>query len=294
MKILISGGNGQLAYDCKNILSKNYEVISLSQMKMDITNLEEVERILYSLMPDIVLNCAAYTKVDACETEKNLSKRVNVYGPKNLAQVVEKLKSALVHLSTDYVFNGQKNPPQSYVETDKTDPICYYGKTKLEGELEIQKSTDRYVIIRTAWLYGIHRQNFLKTLLKNSLNNPQKEIKVVDDQFGSITWNYQLALQIEKIIEAKSRGIYHASAEGYSSWFEAAQYFLQKMDIPHKLKPCSTEDYPTPAHRPKNSIIENRRLKNEGINVMTHWKKDIDLFVSNFHDSLIKEATEAR
>ncbi len=170
MKILISGGNGQLAYDCKNILSKNYEVISLNQMKMDITSLEEVERILSSLMPDIVLNCAAYTKVDACETEKELSKKVNVDGPRNLAQVVEKLKSALVHLSTDYVFDGKKNPPQSYVGTDKTDPISYYGKTKLEGELEIQRTTDRYTIIRTAWAYGIHGHNFLKTMLRLSLN----------------------------------------------------------------------------------------------------------------------------
>jgi len=326
MKILISGGNGQLAYDCKNILSKKYEVISLSSMKMNIANPEEVERNLTDFMPDIVLNCAAYTKVDACETEKELAKKVNVDGPRNLAQVVEKLKSALVHISTDYVFNGQKNPPQGYVETDKPDPISYYGKTKLEGELEIQRATNRYAIIRTAWLYSIHGHNFLKTMLKLSLNNPQKDIKrrgaatkrscrsgeltkktcsknkllqsnsirVVNDQFGSITWSYRLALQIEKIIDAKGRGIYHATAEGYSSWFEAAKYFLKKINIPHRLIPCSTEEYPTPACRPKNSILGNRRLKKEGINVMVHWKNDIDLFVSKFHDRLIKEATEAR
>lgn len=292
MKILISGGNGQLAYDCNNILRKKNEVLSLGSKEMDITNFKQVESILNLARPDIILNCAAYTKVDACESEKSLASKVNTDGPGNLAKVIDKLGGKLFHISTDYVFNGKKIPPECYIENDKTDPYSYYGKTKLEGERIIKKITDRYVIIRTAWLYGIHGHNFLKTILKLSINNPQKEIKVVNDQFGSVTWTFRLALQIEKLIESNSRGTYHVVSKGHGTWFEVAKYFLGKMDVPNKLIPCTTEEYPTPAYRPKNSILENQRLQKEAINIMPCWKDDIDLFVSKFRDHLRNEVTE--
>lgn len=294
MKILISGGKGQLAYDCDQILRKKHEVISMSLKEMDITSFEQVEDIIDNVKPDILLNCAAYTKVDACETNKELAWKVNVTGPENLAKVIEKLGGKLIHFSSDYVFNGKKKLSESYMENDHPEPSSYYGKTKLESERVIKKITERYIIVRTAWLYGISGQNFLKTMLKQSLNNPQEQIKVVNDQFGSVTWSYRLVLQIEKIIEVNGKGTYHATAERSGTWFEVAEYFLQKMKIPHKIIPCTTQEYPTLACRPANSILENQRLKKEGINLMIHWKSDIDLFVSDFRDHLIKEAQEAK
>ncbi len=294
MKILITGGDGQLAFDCNEILKKKHEVLSHSHKEMDISDFEQTESIINVFNPDIILNCAAYTKVDACETEKDLAWEVNVIGPKNLAEISEKLGCKIIHISTDYVFNGKKTPPEYYVEDDRPNPLTYYGNTKLAGEIAIQKATNSYAIIRTAWLYGFRGHNFLKTILKLCLINPPKGVKVVNDQFGSITWTYKLALQIEKIIETDGQGTYHATSEGYSTWFEAAEYFLKKMEIQHKLIPCSTEEYPTPASRPENSILENQRLKQEEINVMDHWKKGIDMFVSEYGEGLINEVTEEK
>lgn len=294
MKILITGGNGQLAYDCTEILKKNHEVFSFSSKELNIANIEQVEESLKSIMPDVVLNCAAFTKVDACEREKELARKVNTEGPKNLAQCIERIGSKLIHISTDYVFNGKKKIPEPYAENDNPDPVSCYGKTKLGGEREIQKNTDRYAIVRTAWLYSIHGKNFLKTMLKLALNNPLKEIKVVNDQFGSPTWSFRLAKQIEKIIEINGQGIYHATSEGCCTWFEVAEYFFQKMQIPYKITPCSSKEYPTPAIRPANSILENQRLKKDGIDLMPHWQSDIDRFVLTFREQLIKEASEDR
>lgn len=292
MKILITGGNGQLAYDCCKILNQKHQVLSPASKELDITIIEQVKNIIQRFQPDIVLNCAAYTKVDACETMKELARKVNVEGPVNLSQSIEKTGARLIHTSTDYVFNGNKKVPEGYREDDRTDPASYYGKTKLEGELVIRKTTNRFAIVRTAWLYGILRQNFLKTMLKLTYNNPHKEFKVVNDQFGSPTWTYSLALQINKIIEVEGQGTYHATSEGFCTWFETAEYFLQKMQIPHKLTPCTSKEYPTPASRPANSILENKRLKEDGINLMPHWKTDIDKFVSTCREQLLKEVAE--
>tara|TARA_B100000959_G_scaffold135311_1_gene142146 strand:- start:43 stop:930 length:888 start_codon:yes stop_codon:yes gene_type:complete len=292
MKILITGGNGQLAFDCNEILKKKHEVLSRNHKEMDISDFKQTESIISICNPDIILNCAAHTKVDDCETEKDLAREVNAIGPKNLAEISEKLDCKIIQISTDYVFNGKKNLPAYYVEDDSPDPLTYYGSTKLDGELAIQKATNSYAIIRTAWLYGLGGHNFLKTILKLCLKNPPKGVKVVNDQFGSITWTFKLALQIEKIIETDGQGIYHATSEGYSTWFEAAEYFLKKMEIQHKLIPCITEEYPTPASRPANSILENKRLKQEGINLMSNWENDLEQFVSKFRERLIRDATE--
>lgn len=179
--------------------------------------------------------------------------------------------------------------PEPYVETDVPNPLSYYGITKLEGEKAIKWTTDQYITIRTAWLYGISGHNFLKTMLKLSLRSSDNKIQVVNDQFGSPTWTYRLALQIEKLIETNYRGIFHATAKGYCTWYELAVYFLKKMDVPHTIIPCTTEEYPTPTARPMNSILENRNLKEKGMNIMANWKSDVDKFVLNFREVLLKE-----
>jgi len=292
MKILICGGTGQLGSDCANVLQKKHEVMALNSRDLNITNPFEVEEAMRRLSPSIILNCAAYTNVDACETERETAWKVNVEGPKNLAFAVKKHGRRLIHISTDYVFNGKKKSPDTYVEDDMTEPLSYYGRTKLESEEVVRKATDHHVILRTAWLYGVNGHNFLKTMLKLALKNPEREIKVVNDQFGSPTWSYRLALQIDKLIEAGCRGTYHATSEGYCTWHELANRFLEEMGVPHSIVPCTTEEYPTAAKRPTNSILENRYLKKNNINIMPHWKDDMDQFVYTFKEHLISEAKE--
>lgn len=290
MKVLICGKSGQLGTDCQQAFGQKIEVIAPDEKEFDITNSEAVERIALSVSPDVILNCAAYTMVDACETERELAWNINVKGPENLARAADRCGARIIHISSDYVFDGKKRVPEPYAEGDATGPLSYYGITKLESELAVRKMTDKHIIIRTAWVYGINGRNFLKTMLRLSVNNPEKALKVVNDQYGSPTWSYRLAEQIGKLIEVNAMGTYHASSEGYCTWYELAKYFLEKMDVKHKIFPCSTDEYPTPAARPKNSILENSRLKKEKINLMRDWRKEVDTFVINFKERLIKEA----
>ncbi|MCD6198199.1 MAG: dTDP-4-dehydrorhamnose reductase [Deltaproteobacteria bacterium] len=293
MKILICGGDGQLGSDCVQVFQQAHEVFALTLNELDITSSSDVDKVIGKCVPDIILNCAAYTAVDACETEREPAWKVNVEGPKNLASWVAKYGGLLIHISSDYVFDGRKKPPEPYVEDDEPNPLSYYGSTKLEGEVAVMQATDQYIILRTAWLYGIHGRNFLKTILKVALTNPDKKLKVVNDQFGSPTWSYRLALQIAELIEKNCRGTYHATAEGYCSWYELAGHFLDEIGVQHSLIPCTSEEYPTPAIRPRNSILENQRLKKAGINLMKNWSHDVDQFVSMFRGQLIDEAIEA-
>jgi len=294
MKILVAGGKGQLGTDCVRVFRETHEVLAIDLDELDITRLADLEALVKKFMPNIIINCAAYTQVDSCETEKDLAWNVNVIGTENLVKCVEKHGSRLIHISTDYVFDGSKRVPESYVETDEPNPVSCYGKTKYESEKVVRSAADRHVIVRSAWMYGVNGHNFLKTMLNLALKNPENEIKLVDDQYGSPTWSYRLALQIQRIIDAKARGIYHATAEGYCTWFELAGYFLKKMEVSHNIVQCSSKEYPTPAKRPKNSILENRHLKEKGINVMPQWQNDIDRFVSGFREDLLAEIIKGK
>jgi dTDP-4-dehydrorhamnose reductase len=289
MKILISGGTGQLGRDCTEVLEKDHDVISVGSKALDITDWKGVKAFVRDLKPDVMLNCAAFTKVDDCETKKALAWKVNVEGAKNLAAAAEERGARIIHISTDYVFDGKKPVPEYYTENDDTNPISYYGLTKLEAENVIGAETDRYSIVRTAWLYGANGWNFLKTMLRLALGNPEKEIKVVDDQFGSPTWSYRLAEQIQKVMDADQNGIFHATSENYCTWYELATTFLDELAIPNAFIPCTTRDYPTPAERPANSILENQRLKDAGLNSMRDWRADLVQFVTLFKDRLIDE-----
>lgn len=289
MKILITGGTGQLGSDSARLLSKDHDVTAVGSKDLNISNPREVERAIQHFLPDVIVNCAAYTRVDDCETEKKQCRDVNVNGPIHLSKFLDKRGGILIHISSDYVFDGKKPLPEPYVESDSPFPLSEYGKTKLSSERAVKETIRRHIIIRTAWLYGIGGSNFLKTMLKLALTDPRKEIRVVNDQFGSPTWAYRLALQISKMIDEDVHGIYHATSEGYCTWYELACYFLEKMDVSHNLIPCTTDAYPLPAQRPNNSILENHRLKEEGIHVMNHWKDDLDQFVSEFGERLIKE-----
>ena len=287
MKILITGDKGQLGADCTKVLGKTHEILGVDIDKVDIAKLPDIDLLVQQFTPNIIINCAAYTRVDDCEIEKESAWHANVTGAENLAKCVDKHGGCLIHISTDYVFDGRKKVPDPYVETDVPNPVSYYGITKLEGEEAIRRTTDQHIILRTAWLYGIRGHNFLKTMLKLCLRNSDNKIKVVNDQFGSPTWTYRLALQIERLIETNCRGIFHASADGYCTWYELAVYFLKKMELPYNIIPCTTEEYPTPAARPMNSILENRNLEEKGIDIMANWKSDVDKFILNFRKVLL-------
>lgn len=292
MRILICGGRGQLGTECHTVLGQKHTVMSVDLDELDIADHSLVEKTVAALGPDIIVNCAAYTAVDACERRSELAWKVNAEGPGNLAMAAERHNARLVHISTDYVFDGKKTPPEPYVEGDETYPVSCYGRSKLAGETAVKEVMESYMIVRTAWLYGIGGPNFLKTMLKLALQNPTREIRVVNDQFGSPTWAYRLALQIEKLIEAGGQGIYHATSEGYGTWYQLASEFLDRMAVPHCVVPCTTLQYPTPATRPMNSILENRRLKASGINLMQDWWNDLSEFVAGFRDRLINEVRE--
>jgi len=282
-----------LGSDCAQVLSLEHDVVALSSKALDISDLDAVEDAIGRVKPDIILNCAAYTNVDGCETYKELAWSVNVNGPENLALCMEKSRGLLIHVSTDYVFDGRKKVPQPYLEDDIIAPESYYGKTKLKSEEVVRRTIDRHIILRTAWLYGARGHNFLKTMLKLSLKDPEKDIKVVNDQFGSPTWSYRLASQIDRLVKLGGQGTYHATSEGFCTWYDLAGYFLKRMEVEHTLIPCTTKEYLTPATRPKNSILENRRLKELGINLMPPWQSDVDQFVSMFKETLVREAKES-
>jgi dTDP-4-dehydrorhamnose reductase len=195
-------------------------------------------------------------------------------------------------VSTDYIFDGNRPAPAPYFETDTPNPLSQYGKSKLAGEEAVAQYCSNHVILRTAWLYSSTGKNFLKTILRLVIQDPSRELKVVDDQYGSLTWSYTLALQIQKLLKAELTGVVHTTSEGYSTWFEAARYFLDTMDVPYAMRPCTTAEYPTPAHRPANSILENKVLKDAGISTFVDWKEDINSFVSQYRKQLLQEAME--
>ncbi len=289
MKIAIVGAGGQLGVDCNHVLAEESEVYCCDMPKIDITQLESSEKILGRINPEVIINCAAYTAVDGCESDLELSWKVNAEGAGNLAQIAARLGSRLVHISTDYVFDGRRLPPSPYLETDSTNPLSQYGRSKLAGEQLVKKNCRNSLILRTAWLYSANGPNFLKTMLRLAVNNPGKEIKVVNDQFGSLTWSHTLARQIKRLLATDLVGIVHTTAEGYSSWYEAAVYFLEQMEVAHSLRPCTTEEYPTAACRPANSILENRVLKERNLSEFVDWREDLKTFVQRHRQQLLDE-----
>lgn len=295
MNILITGAGGQLGSDCARLLSGSSHVTGVEHSALDIADAAKVRSAIETLRPDVLINCAAFTKVDACESEIKKARAVNAQGPENLAKAMERIGGRIVHISTDYVFDGAKKVPGTYTEADAVNPLSTYGRTKLSGEQAVQAFCNRHMILRTAWVYGINGSNFLKTMLRLSLSDANKTLRVVNDQFGCPTWSYRLARQIQALIETQSsQGIYHAVSEGYCTWYELARHFLEKMQVPHSLIPCATEEYPTAARRPKNSILENCRLKQEGLSCMPDWKADVDEFVARFRDRLLQEALSTK
>ena len=290
MKILIIGSGGQLGTDCMTILNNRYDIAGIDYPDIDIGERSSIENAFEQANPNCVINCAAYTAVDKCETEQDAAWKINSSGPQYIAEIANSYGCRVIHISTDYVFDGNREIPEPYQEDDPVNPLSEYGRSKLAGEQATSRYAEESIILRTAWLYSAHGPNFLKTMLRLGLSDPHRPFTIVNDQYGSLTWSHTLARQIETLIESPLRGVVHTTSTGYSSWYRAACYFLEKMQIPHSFTPCTTEDYPTPAHRPANSILKNSVLEKNNISVFNSWQEDVDRFVSQFRDALVAEA----
>ena len=286
--VLITGVNGQLGQDCKSVFKDLQDVVGFDLPDVDFSNRAQCLAVLNDTKPDLIINCAAYTAVDACETDKSCW-LANAELPGHLAEWVDDNGAHLVHVSTDYVFSGDKPLFEALYESEIPNPISEYGKSKRAGEEAIIARTKNYSILRTAWLYGANGRNFLKTMLKLTLQNPEKEFKVVNDQYGSPTWSYTLARQIRAIAEKQAYGLFHASSEGYCTWYDLACEFLEKLGLEHRFIPCSSDEFPTPTKRPANSIMENDHAKKLGINVFGDWRDDLSDFVRIHGNALLNE-----
>jgi dTDP-4-dehydrorhamnose reductase len=276
MKVLVTGANGQLGYDViKRLDSEGIQYLGTDRYSLDITNKEKVKRIIDDYNPDVVVHCAAYTAVDKAEDEREQCHSVNVLGTKNIVTACKQTNSKMVYISTDYVFDGERN--KSFEVTDKTNPINYYGQTKREGELEVQNQLDKYFIVRISWVFGSRGNNFVKTMLR--LGKDRDEITVVADQIGSPTYTYDLAKLLVEMIRTEKYGIYHATNEGYCSWYDFACEIFEQAGISVAVKPIKTKDYPTKAKRPVNSRLSKKSLSVFRISKLPQWKEALSNFL---------------
>lgn len=274
MKVLVTGVNGQLGYDVKKRLEiQNVECLGVDIGDFDITDKGQVNEAISNYSPDVVVHCAAYTAVDKAEDEKELCHKINVIGTQNIADVCKKIDAKMVYISTDYVFDGEGEKP--FEVTDKPNPINYYGQTKYEGELAVQKTLQKYFIVRISWVFGINGNNFVKTMLR--LGKERDEISVVADQIGSPTYTYDLAKLLVEMIKTDKYGIYHATNKGYCSWYEFTCEIFKQAGIKSKVNPIKTEDYPTKAKRPKNSRLSKNLLPD--FNKLPEWEEGLSGFL---------------
>ena len=298
MKILLLGSRGMLGTDCKTVLSQNYEILSPDRKELDIVSWDRVIDRMHHLHPEVVLNCAAITDLDICEESRQayMVKKVNVEGPRNIAQASARYDCKVIQLSSNHVFNGEKPVPQPYFEDDNLDPLSAYGRSKMESETAVRENAPDYMIVRSGWLYGTEGDNFIKRFLSSVFGKKKKskKVKVVEDQFGSPTWSYRLAQQIQELIRADGKGTFHATAEGYCSRLDYAQFIVDKLNLKVSLDPCSLSACRKKAKRPGNCILENRVLKKQGFNLMAEWKEDLDSFLDRFGEDLIKQAKAGR
>ena len=282
MKILITGANGMLAKEVKEKFSVGNEVTLTDVAELDITNEKMVYDFITNLKPDLIINCAAYTAVDKAEENLELADRINGDGPTNLAKAAKASESELVHISTDYVFGGDLDLSKAYKEDDEKKPVTAYGITKLHGEQGIQKYLDKYYIFRTAWLYGIGGNNFVKTMTK--LGTERDELSVVSDQHGSPTYAKDLTEIIYQAVNKKiPYGVYNATNEGFTTWYDFTKEILAEQGIECKVNPVTTAEYiemmkVTQAKRPFNSQMSKDKLKQVGINV-PEWKDGLKRYL---------------
>lgn len=287
MNVLVTGANGQLgqeirkvAHDCSCPSDKKIFYTDVNKNtdidELDIASLSSIRTYVNNNKINFIVNCAAYTAVDKAESEPAKAELINKIGPANLAKVCVEFDIPLIHISTDFVFDGTKKTP--YLETDKANPMSVYGKTKLDGEEEIIKQNGTFIIIRTSWLYSEYGNNFVKTIIKHA--QEKTELKVVNDQIGSPTYAEDLAdviLQMIPRIKKGTKEIFHYSNEGVASWYDFAVKIVELKKLNCKILPIETKDYPTAAQRPAYSVMDTTKMK-----------KYFDIKITTWQDSLKK------
>jgi dTDP-4-dehydrorhamnose reductase len=282
MVVLVTGANGQLGQAIQFVAGNypNINFVFCSSSNLDITNKENCDSVFNKEKPDFCINAAAYTAVDKAESEPEKAVLINVIGAKNLAEACKNFNSKLIHISTDFVFDGSKNSP--YNETDLPNPKGVYGQTKLEGEIAIQEVFDAYFIIRTSWVYSQFGNNFMKTMLR--LASERTSLSIVNDQIGTPTNAIDLAECLVTIITEHSKlntehyGIYNFSNEGQCSWFDFAKKIFEINQVKIDVIPIPTTQFPTPAERPKYSVLDKAKIKSTfGIEIKP-WEQSIEIY----------------
>ncbi len=269
MKVLVTGVKGQLGYDVVNELQKRgMEAVGVDIEEMDITDAAGVHKVITKAAPDAVIHCAAYTAVDAAEDNIELCRRVNADGTANVARACKELDIKMIYISTDYVFDGQGERP--WEPDDERHPLNVYGQTKYEGELAVQKALEKYFIVRIAWVFGVNGKNFVKTMLRLSENNSR--ITVVNDQFGSPTYTYDLARLLVDMVLTDKYGIYHATNEGICTWYDFACEIFRQAGIEMEVVPVSAAEYKAKAKRPENSRMNKDKLVQNGFERLPSWQ----------------------
>ena len=277
-RILLTGADGQLGQELQHTLAPLGEVMVVTRQQLDLSQGKQIRQLIQKVQPTIIVNSAAYTAVDKAESEVDLAQAVNGTAPTIMAEEAEKIGALLLHVSTDYVFDGQKNTP--YLETDPTYPLSSYGKSKLAGEVGIQQVTDNYLILRTAWVYGVYgKGNFVKTMLR--LGQDREELRVVADQVGSPSWAKDIADAIAQLLQTDASGIYHFTNSGVVSWYDFAIAIFEEartLGFPLKVQrviPITTADYPTPAVRPAYSVLSGKKITETLGDYPPYWRDSL-------------------
>lgn len=279
------GAAGQLGMEVCKTLRNEHEIVPATRAEVDITNLPEVLSLADEVSPQAIVNAAAYTDVDGCETNKEKAFLVNAIGARNIAIAAREVGAKLVHISTDYVFGGEKQGP--YVEYDLPRPLNIYGWSKLLGEQMVREQNPRSFILRVAWLYSVHRKNFVKTML--SLAREKAEIRVVSDQRGCPTFAGDVAKEIKLLLDTNSCGLYHCVSQGSCTRYEFAKEIFRLAGVPVKVIPVSSAEFPTPAKRPPHSVLDNFLLRIQGLDMMPHWRDSLEEQIQRIKEEVYKE-----
>ncbi|WP_160722719.1 dTDP-4-dehydrorhamnose reductase [Bacillus sp. USDA818B3_A] len=276
MRVVVTGAAGQLGKDVlRELENKNHEAFGLDREQLDITNEADVFSLINEVKPDVILHCAAYTNVDAAEEDEDTAYQINALGTEYLAKAAKEAGAKLLYISTDYVFDGTANEP--YEVNQETSPLGAYGRTKLAGEQLLQKHLDRFFIVRTAWVFGIYGNNFVKTMLR--LGEERGEVGVVHDQVGSPTYTVDLAKFMVELMETDKYGIYHATNSGVCSWYEFAVEIFKQAGLHVTVNPLTSDQFPRPAKRPAYSVLSKKRIEEEGLTPLRDWKEALAAYL---------------
>lgn len=277
MKILVTGVKGQLGYDVvREGESRGLEMFGTDVDNMDIMDAGQVKQVIEDYKPDAVIHCAAYTAVDAAEDNRELCRKINVDGTRNIAEVCKAMDIPMMYFSTDYIFNGQGE--NFWKEDDEKQPLNVYGQTKYEGELVVQELIQKYFILRISWVFGVNGNNFIKTMLR--LGKERGAVGVVSDQIGSPTYTYDLAKLVIDMIQTDKYGAYHVTNDGLCSWYEFACEIFRQAGLDVKVTPLTTAEYPAKAARPFNSRMSKDKLVNAGFEMLPEWQDALKRYLN--------------